>query len=76
MEALMVAWILVNIFALFTAPIALDNEIGCLFNPITIYKRIKVNWFGASLLTILTNVLVPALSVPYWIYKLCTVGRK
>ena len=45
-------------------------------NPIVIYKNIKVNWFGAVLLTVIANLLFPTVSIPYWIYKICTVGRK
>lgn len=45
-------------------------------NPTVIYKNIKMNWVGVILTTIILNVLLPAVSIPYWIYKLFTVGRK
>ena len=45
-------------------------------NPKVIYKNISVNWFGAIILTILLNILLPVIAIPYWIYKLCTIGRK
>ena len=45
-------------------------------NPKVIYKNIKVNWFGAWLLAVIFNILLPLVAIPYWIYKLCTVGRK
>lgn len=45
-------------------------------NPKVIYKNIHVNWFGTMLLTIIFNILLPVISIPYWIYKLCTIGRK
>ena len=45
-------------------------------NPIHIYKYNKVNWFGAIIVALIYNALCPIGSVCYWIYKLCTVGRK
>ena len=45
-------------------------------NPIYIYKRRNVNWFGAILLTIFGSLLCPIATVGYWFYKLCTVGRR
>ena len=45
-------------------------------NPFWIYKEIKVNWFGAFLIAIILNLLLPLISIMYWIYKLCTVGRE
>lgn len=45
-------------------------------NPIYIYKHCRVNVFGAILLTILFSLICPFGTVGYWIYKLCTIGRK
>jgi hypothetical protein len=45
-------------------------------NPIWLYKKYKVNWFGAGLITILFNILSLPFAFCYWFYKLCTVGRK
>ena len=45
-------------------------------NPIYIYKKIRVNWFGAACLTLVFNLICPVVSLGYWFYKLCTVGRK
>lgn len=46
------------------------------FNPIYIYNHISVNVFGAILLCILGHIcLLPAVPF-YWLYKLCTVGRR
>ena len=45
-------------------------------NPIVLYNSIKVNWFGTSLLSIAFNLMLPSAAVFYWIYKICTVGRK
>lgn len=45
-------------------------------NPIKIYKTYKVNYFGATLICIIYNLLCPVGSIGYWIYKICTVSRK
>ena len=45
-------------------------------NPVIIYRTEKVNWFGCLALTLLGNMLFPIFAICYWIYKLCTVGRK
>lgn len=45
-------------------------------NPIKIYKTYRVNYFGAALICIIYNLLCPVGSIGYWIYKICTVGRK
>ena len=45
-------------------------------NPIWIYKRFCVNYFGAAVCCILFNLISPIGSICYWFYKLCTVGRK
>ena len=44
-------------------------------NPIWIYKRFKVNWFGTIFLMIVFNILALPFAIGYWFYKLCTVGR-
>ena len=46
------------------------------FNPFVIYKKRKVNWFGALLIAIIFNIMFPFVALLYWIYKICTVGRK
>lgn len=45
-------------------------------NPLYIYRNTNCNILGCILLTILVNLLCPILSICYWVYKLCTVGRK
>lgn len=58
--------------------IVINADDGCNFsfvNPMVIYDNIMVNWFGAWLLAIVFNILLPTVSIPYWIYKICTVGR-
>lgn len=44
-------------------------------NPFVLYKHVRANWFGIGLLTIILNVCLPIISIPYWFYKICTVGR-
>ena len=45
-------------------------------NPKIIYYNVKVNWFGCFWLTLLFNLLCPIITICYWFYKLCTIGRK
>ena len=45
-------------------------------NPCYLYRNYRVNWFGAIMLAIFYNLLTPAVSICYWFYKLCTIGRK
>lgn len=45
-------------------------------NPLFIYRNVKVNRFGASLLALIANLSIPCYAIIYWIYKLCVVGRK
>lgn len=54
-----------------------------LFNPIIIYKRHKVNYFGCFMLMIFYTAILSPLAIGYWIYMLgklfvwlCTVGRR
>lgn len=44
--------------------------------PWGVYKHMNVNWFGAIVLTLVFNLLCPVLSIGWWFYWLCTVGRK
>ena len=54
-----------------------DGDIGFSYvNPVVIYNNVKVNWLGAALLSIILNIAFPLISIPYWIYKLCTIGRR
>lgn len=53
------------------------NSDGLEFNnPAWLYKRFRVNWFGAVMMALAFNILTLPLSICYWFYKLCTVGRK
>lgn len=55
----------------YKGPIYLDN----LLNPITIYRRGKVNKFGAALASIFHNICLAPHALWFWVYKACTVGR-
>ena len=56
---------------------AVDNASGVEFvNPCFIYRKVRVNWFGASVLALIYTVLLPMPAIVYWFYKLCTFGRK
>ena len=47
------------------------------FNPIRNYKAwTSMNWFGVILCTTLLHVFLPVYAICYWVYKLCTFGRK
>lgn len=45
-------------------------------NPLVIYKQTRVNWFGAILLALIYGLMCPVATSIYWLYKLCTIGRK
>lgn len=46
------------------------------FNPKWLHDKYPLNWFGAVLCAIGLNICCPIISICYWLYKLCTVGRK
>lgn len=65
-------WITVNFVILFVLkPWEWEDYI----NPYYIYQVRDVNWIGCAILTLLGNALLPIVSVCYWIYFICTVGR-
>ena len=45
-------------------------------NPIFVYKHNRVNWFGAIVVATVYGLVCPIVTICYWFYKLCTVGRK
>lgn len=76
MQVLYIPWALINVIAVFSLIERYDTAKDlCVMNPKVVYENIKVNWFGAWVLAIIFNVLFPMIAIPYWIYKLCTVGR-
>ena len=68
-----VIWSVVGVTVSMTA---INSEGLEYVNPVWIYKRYRVNYFGAAVLCILYNLICPIGSICYWIYKLCTVGRR
>ena len=76
MIELLIGWAAINAFALFILFfVCIEGGNFSFVNPKVIYDNIGVNWFGAWLLGIVCNILLPVIAIPYWIYKLCTVGR-
>ena len=76
METIVGLWIAINILALIILIILSFEGANCSFvNPKVIYKNMNVNWFGAWLLAVVFNICFPIIAIPYWFYKLCTVGR-
>lgn len=76
-EILFLLWVAINIMVLVVVAIAsVDGANFSFVNPIVIYNKTKLNWLGVAVLTVIFNVLLPAISIPYWIYKIFTVGRK
>ena len=47
-----------------------------ILNPFFIYNYHRVNVFGAIVVALFYNLLCPVISMCYWFYKLCTVGRQ
>ena len=79
MDILIEILISLNLMSVIFAGVLLASgmyEYFSLVNPKVIYRKLPVNWFGVTLLTIIFNVCFVIVSVPYWIYKICTVGRK
>lgn len=77
MDDLIITLIMINAFVMLVCVLGIDKGANFSFvNPKVIYKNMKVNWFGAIILTVIFNICLPAISIPYWIYKLFTVGRK
>ena len=79
--ALLWLWIALNIICYIVGIMFLLEDATHAFNfsfvnPLIIYKNIKVNWFGTVVLTIVLNIVFVTAAVPYWIYKLCTCGRR
>ena len=59
----------------FMIGLSLDNWYE--INPKEIWRQYhNINIFGCIVLTILLNLLCPIVSIFYWFYKLCTVGRR
>ena len=74
-----ITWLIVGnilIFLIGSGYSLSSNVIFDMLNPVFIYSQHRVNAFGAIMLALFYNLLSPVVSVCYWFYKLCTVGRK
>ena len=78
MTELLATWICINVVVPVGIALFYDGEVPNLsfLNPRVIHDNIPVNWFGATFLAVIFNILLPLSAVIYWFYKLCTVGRK
>lgn len=78
MEFVLIVWTIFTTFIWFILLCEKAFEWGFQWiNPRYIYQTIQVNWFGCIILTILAHLAAgPIISIIYWFYKLCTVGRK
>lgn len=77
--AVLFAWHIcgIIIYAIISAMTTKNNNFRLIsLNPIWIYKNFKVNYFGCFCLSLLFNILCPIVTIFYWFYKLCTIGRK
>jgi hypothetical protein len=86
MIAVLIMWSMVGIILwFFMILIAQENSLtgavgmseGFEFvNPLFVYKHNKVNWFGALIIALFYSALCPIGAICYWLYKICTIGRK
>ena len=65
-----------NVVGFIIALMSMDSIGFEYVNPCWIYRHYHVNYFGAALLFIVFNLLCPIVSFCYWLYKICTVGRR
>ena len=63
-----VGMIIVSIF--------LEGNMWDIMNPYRVRQNANVNWFGATVISLLCTILSPFWALCYWFYFLCTVGRK
>ena len=77
LEVLSGCWFIINVFGFifFLSTGCNPVFINCV-NPINVYDEVKVNWFGAWLIAIFCNIVFTVLAVMYWVWLLCTFGRK
>lgn len=73
---LILIWNILGFFTLLYPAVTYTKYGFDIINPKVIYKNIKVNRFGCFWLTLLFNLLCPIVTICYWFYKLCTIGRK
>ena len=76
--ALIIVWNIIGgiVFSAIASNYGINKPDYHILSPAHIYDIHLVNAFGAVLIAIVYNILCPAITVAYWFYKLCTVGRK
>ena len=47
-----------------------------IFDPIVKYRDGYFNLFGVIVLTVILNIIFMPMAIVFWLYKLCTVGRR
>jgi hypothetical protein len=47
-----------------------------MFDPVVRYESEEFNPFGVVVLTVVFNVIFMPMAIVFWLYKLCTVGRR
>lgn len=73
----LILWNLLGFIVLLIIPYTKEaDDLGEIFNPKEIYDNTTVNIFGCIMLTILFNILCPVMTIGYWLWWLCTVGRR
>ena len=58
------------------ATLALSNLWLDIFNPIVLYNKTRLNVFGTILAILILHLLWLPYALCYWLYKLCTMGRR
>lgn len=53
-----------------------DTEGFEFVNPVWWYRNYPVNPFGAAMCALGFTIICPVMTICYWFYKLCTVGRR
>ena len=76
--AILFAWTLVGliIYTILGKDTKIDTDHMNWLTPPWIYRHYKVNYFGTFCLTLLFNLMCPIISIIFWFYILCTIGRK
>lgn len=71
------AWQFIGGILLFAISVHLNTNGFELVNPYWChYYHTSLNWFGAIVASLFYTTLCPIAAIGYWLYKLCTVGRR
>ena len=47
-----------------------------MFDPVVKYESGEFNLFGVIVITAILNIVFMPMAIVFWLYKLCTVGRR